>query len=106
MVLKRLHVLNINHKHVAWLSSLDLKRSAEIVYFGQIHITDVVCRIVVLDLTSCPVDTFDLYSLAILDGPGKRNCSTALVICLDRACASMRTVWVPSVLHRESVAVV
>ena len=75
VVFKRLNVLNINNKHITRLSSLDLKRSCQIVDLGQVHVSDVVCRVIVLDLTSSPVDALDLHCLAILDGSGEWNCS-------------------------------
>lgn len=73
-VLQRLYVLNVNDQHITRLCSLDLERSGEVVDLGQIDVADIVCRIIVLDLTSSPVYTFDLDCLAILDRSCKGNC--------------------------------
>lgn len=66
--------MDVNDQHIARLGSLDLERSSEVVDFGQIDVADVVCRIIVLDLTASPVYTFDLYCLAVLDRSRERNC--------------------------------
>lgn len=73
-VLKRLHILDIDNEHITRLGRLDLEGTTQVMHFRQINITDIVCRVVVLDLSSCPVDTLDLDSFAILDGTGSRNC--------------------------------
>jgi hypothetical protein len=73
-ILKRLHVLNFNDKHITRLGSLNLKGSSEVVDLGQVYVADVVCRIIVLDLAASPVDTLDLYCLAVLDRSRERNC--------------------------------
>ena len=74
MVLQRLHILNINNEHVARLGSFNLEWPGEVVDLGQIDVANIVCRIVVLDLATCPVDTLNLYSLSILDRSSKRDC--------------------------------
>ena len=43
VILERLHVLDVNNKHIARLSSLNLKRSGEVVDFGQVNVADIVC---------------------------------------------------------------
>lgn len=73
-VLERLHILDIDNEHITRLSRLDLEGTTQVVHFRQINITDIVCRVVVLDLASRPVDTLDLDSFAILDGTRSRNC--------------------------------
>ena len=67
LILQRLHVLDIHEENVARLGSLDLKRAGEIVHAGEIDVSDIVRRIVVLDLATRPVDALDLHSLSILD---------------------------------------
>lgn len=67
-VLKRLHVLDVHNKDIARLGGLDLKGSGQVVDLGQVDIADVVCRVVVLNLTTGPVDTLDLDRLTVLDG--------------------------------------
>ena len=43
--------------------------------FGQVDILDVVCAIVVLDLTARPVHAFNLDRFAILDRAGNGDCT-------------------------------
>lgn len=74
MVLQRLHILNINNKHVARLGGLNLEGPGKIVNLGQVDIANVVCRIIVLDLAACPVDTLNLYRLSVLDRSSERDC--------------------------------
>jgi hypothetical protein len=74
VVLQRLHILNINNEHVARLGSFDLEGSGEVVDLGQIDVANIVCRIIVLDLATRPVDTLNLNSLSVLDRPSERNC--------------------------------
>jgi hypothetical protein len=73
-VLKRLHVLNFDNKHITRLGSLDLERSSEVVDLSQVYVADVVCRIIVLDLAASPVDTLDLYCLTVLDRSCEGDC--------------------------------
>ena len=59
LILKGLHVLNLDEQNIAWFSSLNLKRSREVVNLGEIDIPHVVGRIIVFDLPTCPVETLD-----------------------------------------------
>lgn len=43
---------------------------------GQINIFHIIRTIIVADLPSCPVDTFNLDNLAIFDRATKGNCAT------------------------------
>jgi len=67
-VLKRLHVLDVHDQNITRLRGLYLKGSGQIMDFCKVNIADVVGRVVVLDLTTGPVDTLDLDCLAILNG--------------------------------------
>jgi hypothetical protein len=68
MIIQRLHVLDINNQDVTWLRSLDLKGTSEVVNLRQVDILDIICIVRVLDLTTSPIDAFNLDRLAILDG--------------------------------------
>jgi hypothetical protein len=67
LFLKWLDVLDLYHKHIARLGCLDVERTCEIVYPGEIYVSDIVCGIIVLDLAASPVYTFDLHDFPVLD---------------------------------------
>ena len=67
--------MNLNYEHVSWLGGFNLERPGQIVDLGEIDIFHVVCTIVVADLSSRPIDAFNLDNLAILDLAAKRDCS-------------------------------
>lgn len=73
LVLERLHVLNLHDQDIAGLSGLDVERARQIVDFGQVDVSDVVCRVVVADLAAGPVEAFDFDDLAVGDGADARN---------------------------------
>ena len=74
LLLKRLHVYNLDEQHVARLRGLDLERPAQVVDFGEVDVLDVVGAVVVLDLPARPVDAFDLDRFAVLDGACEGDC--------------------------------
>ena len=43
-------------------------------YLGEIHVFNIICGIVVLDLTACPVETFDLDDFSVGDFSTGRDC--------------------------------
>ena len=97
LVLQWLYVLNVYHENVSWLGSLNVERSCEIVDSREIDISHIIGRVIVADLSSCPVYTFDLDCLAILDVADGRN----LMMLGELLCWRIvlgRTVRVPSVL--------
>ena len=67
LIFERLNVLDLDEKCVARLSTLYIKWARKIVDLGQIDVLHVVGRVVVANLTSGPVDAFDLDDLSILD---------------------------------------
>ena len=96
-MLQWLYVLNVYHENVSWLGSLNVERSCEIVDSREIDISHIIGRVIVADLSSCPVYTFDLDCLAILDVADGRN----LMMLGELLCWRIvlgRTVRVPSVL--------
>lgn len=66
-ILKRLHILDIHHEHIAGLRGLDVEGSAEIVDAGEVYVADIVGRVVVFDLSTGPVDALDLDGFVVLD---------------------------------------
>lgn len=63
---------------------------------GKVDILDVVCAVIVADLTTGPVNTFDLDYFAVLDSASEGNCGMLDQRPLERNARC--TVWVPSVL--------
>lgn len=74
LLLERLHILDFYKEHVAWLGGLDFERPGQVVDSGEVDVADVVCRVVVTNLSACPVEAFDLYDFAVLDGAGEGDC--------------------------------
>lgn len=67
LVLEGLDILDLNEKDVTGLRSLNLEWAGEVVDTGEVDVLDVVCGIVVLDLTTGPVETFDLDDFVVCD---------------------------------------
>ena len=67
VIVEGLDVLDLHEENVTGLGGLDLERTGEVVDLCQVDVLDVVGAVVVLDLPSSPVETFDLDCLAILD---------------------------------------
>jgi hypothetical protein len=61
-------VENLHLEQVAWLGSRNRNRARQVMNLTQVHILDIVRRIIVLDLSSSPVDAFDFENLSFLDG--------------------------------------
>lgn len=81
LILHGLHILNLNNKHITRLSILNLKGTGQVMDLCEVDILHVVGIVGVFDLTACPVDAFDLYSLAVGDFARKGD------------------VWVPAVVQ-------
>jgi hypothetical protein len=74
--------LDLYDQYIAWLCSLNVEWSSEVMDLCQVDVAHVVCRVVVADLATGPVYAFDLYNLVVLD-------------------SSVRwVVWVPAVLSK------
>lgn len=67
MVLERLDVLYLYEKNITWLCALNVEGTSKVMNFSQVDILDIVGVVRVRDLTSSPVNAFDLYNLAIFD---------------------------------------
>ena len=78
MVLERLYVHDLHKENITWLSIFNLKRPREVVDLGEVNVLDIVGAVVILDLTTSPVEAFNLHSLAILDSSAKGDCIQAV----------------------------
>lgn len=67
LLLEGLHVLDLDHKDIARLGVLDLKRPAQVVDFGQVDVLHVICAVVVPNLATSPIHAFNLYDFSIFD---------------------------------------
>ncbi len=76
LLLERLDVLDLDHKHVTRLGCLDLKGTGQVVDLCQVNVFHVIGAVVVLDLPARPVDTLDLDDLAVLDGAVEGHCDS------------------------------
>lgn len=54
VVLEGLHIHDLNKKYISRRCTLDLKRATQVVNFSQINVANVVCRVIVADLTTSP----------------------------------------------------
>ncbi len=73
VVLERLDVLNLNEEDITGLRRFNLEGPRQVVDLSQIDVLDIVGAVVVADLSTCPVETFDLNNLAVLDGTAEGN---------------------------------
>jgi hypothetical protein len=73
---------------------------------GEVDIADVICGVVVSDLTASPVETFDFDNFTILDGAGEGDCvELAGVVGWLLGCGGRCTVWVPAILGGISMGI-
>lgn len=73
LILKWLNVLDLNYEHIARLGCFNLKRSGQVVNLGQVYILHVISAVVVPNLSSSPVDTFNFDNLSVLDRATEGN---------------------------------
>jgi hypothetical protein len=73
LVVEWLHILDLHEQNIPRFRSFDLKGASEIVYSCKIDILDVVGRVIILNLATGPIDTFDLDYLIIGDGATDRD---------------------------------
>ena len=59
--------MDINYQHIARLRSFDVKGPSQVVDFGQVNVADVICRVIVADLTACPIYAFNLDGFTRFD---------------------------------------
>jgi hypothetical protein len=68
LMLEGLHILNFNKQDITRFGFLDLEWSREVVNLSQVDVPDIIGTVVVLDLTTSPIETFNLDRLSVLDG--------------------------------------
>lgn len=73
LVLEWLHVLDLDYQDIARFSGVDIKRTGQVVDLREVYVFDVIRRVVVLDLSSSPVETFDLDDFAVGDSSAGRD---------------------------------
>ena len=54
LVLKWLYIHDFNKQKIARLGAFDLERATEVMDFGQVHVFDIISRVVVPNLTAGP----------------------------------------------------
>lgn len=67
LLLKWLHVLDLDHEDVARLGIFHLEGSAQIVDLGQINVLHVICAVIVANLTTGPIHALDLDNFSVFD---------------------------------------
>jgi hypothetical protein len=55
LVLKGLHIHDLNKEQVALFRSLDLEGPGKVVYLGEVYVADIISTVIVADLTAGPV---------------------------------------------------
>lgn len=73
LLLERLYILDLDYQDIAGLRSLDLKRPAQVMDLGEIHVLHIVRTIIVTNLPASPVDALDLDDLSVFDGAIERD---------------------------------
>ena len=68
---KRAHVQDVHDEHVTRLGTVYLDRTAQNMVLVEVHVADVVGRVVVPDLSVCPVQALDTEVHAGISG---RHC--------------------------------
>jgi len=74
------NVEDIDHQQVAGLGALHPDRATQIMHLGEIHVPDVVGRIVIQDLATGPVDALDPEAATGLDHFHKRQVRMPAVV--------------------------
>ncbi len=72
LLLERLHILYLNDKNISRLRGLDFERTGQVVNLGQVDVSHIICAVVVSNLSTRPVYTFDLDNLVVLDRAAER----------------------------------
>lgn len=73
LVLEGLNIHDLDEKDISWLGLFDFERTGEVVDSRKVNIQDIVGTVIVLDLSTGPVETLDLDRLSILDRAAERD---------------------------------
>ena len=66
-MLERLHILDLYQENIPGFGGFDVKRARKVVDLSKVDVLDVVCGIVVFDLPTGPIKTFDLDDFIVGD---------------------------------------
>jgi hypothetical protein len=73
LFLKWLDVLNFDQQDIAGLGGLNVKWTGEVMDLSEIYIFDIVGRVIISDLPSCPIETLNLDGFVVGDCSDGRN---------------------------------
>lgn len=66
---------------------------------SEVHILDIISQIIVVDLTSSPVNTFDLDNFVVCNGADCRNYTNKYISVYSTVSNRVQhTIWMPSIL--------
>jgi hypothetical protein len=65
--------LDLNKKDVSRLGGLDVERARQVMNLSQIHISNIIGRVVVFDFSTSPVQTLDLDDFIVGNFATRRN---------------------------------
>ena len=74
LVLEGLYILNFDDEDVPWFGAFNFERTGQVVNLGQIDVLHVICTIIVANLSSCPINAFNLNNFSILDFGSEWDC--------------------------------
>ena len=74
LLLEGLYVLDLDDEDVSWFGVFNFEGTGQVVNLGQIDVLHVICTVIVANLTSCPINAFNLNDFSILDFGGERDC--------------------------------
>ena len=109
-VVEWLHVSNIYNKKVAWLGTLDVEGTGEIMHLCEVDLSNIVGAVIVPNLATGPVDALNFDSLARLNATDSGNCKkkatklwSAAITEIDSGdvpcfLALQLTVWMPAIV--------
>ena len=68
-----LDILNLHQQDIAGLGAFDIERTGEVMDASEVNVTDIVGRVVVLDLSASPIDAFNFDRLSVFDTVARWN---------------------------------
>ena len=74
LFLEGLYVLDFDDEDISWFGVFDFERTGQVVDLGQVDILHVICTIIVANLSSCPINAFNLNNFSILDFGREWDC--------------------------------
>ncbi len=74
LLLEGLYVLDLDDEDVSWFGVFNFERTGQVVDFGQVDVLHVICTVIVANLSSCPINAFNLNDFSILDFGSEWDC--------------------------------